>query len=845
MVSFKPHIARVARLLPKSIAARLYGSAGLALVTIILLASGAVFYVQRTERVVTGIKEHEVDFAAVSADIELLLERHRRIVETAPIQLDRIAVERGRRLAADIADRIKLLAIEAPDHQLAVISSNHSAFAGSAHRVMSLSANFAQDEALEAVQVYTEIASKMQSAAHQQREASLQAAGRHVADLLARGQALKNWIIAAALTALFIAGPLSLLIIRSVVTRIKGITDGMRRIAVNDTAVPVPSIRDHDEIGDMTRALEVFKQNAVTLLGNAKEIEKLNHWFDIALNNMARGLSMFDAERRLIVCNRRYLELYGLPEQLAVPGTRLADIAQYWRCALGARDEDQDAASAWFATLDQMLERGQRFTETHHLADGRTILVHVEPLDEGGWVDVHEDVTERHQADAQITQLARFDTLTGLANRHHFLSGLEDALGINAGRLIAEKNNAESGRFAVLWLDLDKFKEVNDTLGHPAGDALLQAAAERLRGTIRANDIVARLGGDEFAILVNGSAVGEAETSGLARRIIAALAAPFSVGGQTVTIGVSIGIALSPQHGATADDLMRNADIALYRAKTGGRGTFVFYSSEFEQKIRARRQLEIDLRRAVEAGELTLFYQPILDLGLRKVSSCEALMRWNHPERGMISPAEFIALAEEIGLIGRMGEWALKQACSDAVSWPQHIKVAVNLSANQFSTSDLVAATSSALAASGLLASRLELEVTESLLLQDNVSTLATLRALRDLGVSIALDDFGTGYASLSYLRSFPFDKIKIDQSFVRDLPSRGDCVAIVRAVVDLAKTLGMRSVAEGIETMEHLDQVAAAGCDEAQGYYFSRPVPAASIAEAIAGCGVRLDRAA
>ena len=820
-------------LLPQSIAGRLYGSAGLALATILLLSLATVSYVQTSERVLTSIQDHDVALAAVLADTELLLEQHRRLVETAPIRLERKAVQRDRELAGEIAGKIERLAVSANNPLPHAVVTGLGMLTSSAHRVFDLSENFMQDEALAAVKVYAGTSSQIQSAAHRRRVDSLREADRRVADLVMRGQTLNDRIIAAALIAFLIAGPFSLLIIRSVVTRINGITTGMRRIALNDTAAPVPSIQDRDEIGEMARALEVFKRNAVTLLGNAKEIEKLNHWFDIALNNMARGLSMFDASRRLIVCNRRYLELYNLPESVATPGTPLATIAAVWRDTFGAAESSEP--DAWIEALDRGLEQAQPFSEMHHLGDGRIILVQFQPLEDGGWVDLHEDVTERHRAEARIAQLARFDTLTGLANRHHFHGALEDSF--------ATAN--QTGGFAVLWLDLDKFKDVNDTLGHPAGDDLLKAVAGRLRNTIRASDVVARLGGDEFAVIIGGGAAGEAEVSALAKRISAVLTAPFTIQGQSVTIGVSIGIALAPEHGATVDELLKNADIALYRAKSAGRGIYVFYSSEFEQKIKARRQIELDLRRAVDAGELTLFYQPILDLSTRRVVCCEALMRWQHAEHGMISPAEFIPLAEEIGLIGRMGEWALRQACRDAAAWPAHVKVAVNLSANQFEGTDLTAATAAALASAGLPASRLELEVTEGLLLQDNATTLATLRTLREMGVAIALDDFGTGYASLSYLRSFPFDKIKIDQSFVRDLPSRGDCVAIVRAVVDLAETLGMRTVAEGIETQEHLEQVSAAGCSEAQGYFFSRPVPADKIAAVIETCSVRLEHAA
>ncbi len=358
---------------------------------------------------------------------------------------------------------------------------------------------------------------------------------------------------------------------------------------------------------------------------------------------------------------------------------------------------------------------------------------------------------------------------------------------------------------------------------------------------MRETDFVARLGGDEFAVIMRGMTTSAAAAASLAARIEKVVSRPCDVAGHPVTVGASIGIALAPESGATPGDLMKNADIALYRAKSDGRGGHVFFCSELEQKLHERRRLEIDLRGASAAGQLELHYQPIFDLGRRQVTACEALMRWTHPDLGAISPAVFIPLAEETGLIGPLGEWAIRQACQDAVQWPEHVSVAVNLSAAQFTSSNILAVADEALRTSGLSARRLEFEVTETLLLKDEPKTRETLHDLRLLGISIALDDFGTGYSSLSYLRSFPFDTIKIDQTFVRDLPDHRDSVAIVRAIADLAKTLGMRTIAEGVETLAHLEKVEAAGCDEAQGYYFSRPVPAGRILEVIEGCRVKV----
>jgi diguanylate cyclase (GGDEF)-like protein len=379
---------------------------------------------------------------------------------------------------------------------------------------------------------------------------------------------------------------------------------------------------------------------------------------------------------------------------------------------------------------------------------------------------------------------------------------------------------------AALLLDLDHFKNVNDTLGHPCGDRLLEMAAERLSSVTRDTDTVARMGGDEFAILQ--MAISQpSDATALALRVIDAIGAPYLIDGHQVVIGTSVGIAVGPTDGTSPEDLLRNADLALYRAKADGRGTFRFFEHGMDLQMQERRTLEADLRRAMQAGEFELHYQPVVNLESGDVRGFEALMRWRHPDKGMVPPANFIALAEEIGCIIPLGEWAIRQACATAAAWPEPLEVAVNLSPVQFSTPGLVQVVMSALAASGLPARRLELEITESTLLQDSESTLATLYNLRSLGVRIAMDDFGTGYSSLSYLQSFPFDKIKIDRSFIRDVADGVGSLNIVRAVAAMAKGLGMTTTAEGVETQEQLDAVRSEGCTEMQGFLFGRPLPA------------------
>jgi len=436
------------------------------------------------------------------------------------------------------------------------------------------------------------------------------------------------------------------------------------------------------------------------------------------------------------------------------------------------------------------------------------------------------DVTDRKQAEARIAYMAHHDALTDLPNRILFHERLAELLG-------QVKRHGES--LAVHCLDLDHFKGVNDTLGHPIGDELLKAVARRLATCLRDSDMVARLGGDEFAV-VQFPLRSPHEANALASTLIEVVSRPYEVHGHEFVVGASIGIALAPADGAAPDVLLRNADMALYRAKAEGRGTAHFFEPEMDRRIQARRMLELDLRKAFANGEFELFYQPLINLNSDAVSGFEALLRWRHPERGMIAPAEFIPLAEEIGLIVPLGEWVLRKACTEAMSWPAELKVAVNLSPAQFRSRGVVKAVLTALAYSRLAASRLELEITESVLLGETEANLATLHQLREIGVRISMDDFGTGYSSLSYLRCFPFDKIKIDRSFVKELSERPDCVAIIRAVAGLGMSLGIATTAEGVETEEQLERVRVEGCTEVQGYLFSAPRPATELGALLAG---------
>lgn len=547
-----------------------------------------------------------------------------------------------------------------------------------------------------------------------------------------------------------------------------------------------------------------------------------NQRFDAALENMSQGLCMFDGGERLIVANERFGEIFRLPESLMRSGTKLNDFDALERQP--DRKSSTSQVDSYVCALRSLISAGKAGMITHELSDERTIEIWYRPMQDGGWVATFEDITERRRTEAQIAHMARHDALTGLGNRALFRDEIIRALiRVNRGEKIG-----------VLCLDLDRFKFVNDTLGHPVGDALLEMVADRLRSCVREVDTVVRLGGDEFAIIAIDASQPDGAVA-LAERVIDAISTPYEIDGQQLNIGTSIGIAIAPSDGKDSDRLLKAADLALYRAKEDGRGKIRLFKPEMDQRLQSRRALEMQLRRALAEGEFVLYFQPLMDINAGKVSGLEALLRWDCPGRGMVSPAEFIPLAEEVGLIVPISEWVLRKACGEAANWPDMIKVAVNLSPIHFYHGDLVKSVACALQESGLAPGRLELEITEGVLLQDTKATIVTLRALKRLGVRIAMDDFGTGYCSLSYLQKFPFDKIKIDQSFVKDLGGNAEALAIIRAVSGLANSLGIATTAEGVETADQLRKIRSEGCTEAQGYFFSQPMPAEKILQLIA----------
>ncbi len=562
----------------------------------------------------------------------------------------------------------------------------------------------------------------------------------------------------------------------------------------------------------ITRQVRYLSDSEASLTQKSQQL-------DAALNNMPQGLAMFDGQQRLVVCNRHYAEMYDLSTERTRPGTPLRAILEA-RVALGNSPE----APNYVADHLERAASGESYCNVDEARDGRIFSVSHQPMNNGGWVAIHQDITSQKRVEAELAHMARYDPLTGLANRAVFLQKTNEALA--RARQLGE-------RFSVLMLDLDQFKAVNDSLGHATGDSLLRAVADRFHEIMNDVDHVARFGGDEFAVIqaVTGSRKDQKDSAtALADRILETIAEPYELDGRKVVIGVSIGITLAPDDGCDADALIRNADLALYKAKSEGGNRYRFFEGSMEARARERRELEDDMRKAILRDEFELHYQTIIDVESGECCGAEALVRWRHPQRGLIPPDQFIGLAEESGLIVPLGEWILRTACADAAKWAPHLKLAVNLSPMQFKQSNLLDMLRSALRESGLAPARLELEITETVLIEKNEENLAALHQLKNLGASIVLDDFGIGYSSMRYLQIFPIDKIKIDKSFIQSMPCHADSVAIVCAIAGLARNLDIETTAEGVETAEHFALLRSAGCQLAQGYLFSRPVPASRL---------------
>jgi diguanylate cyclase (GGDEF)-like protein/PAS domain S-box-containing protein len=589
------------------------------------------------------------------------------------------------------------------------------------------------------------------------------------------------------------------------------LTDGRVIAIANRSASDGGWVSTHEDITERRRA--------------EQERDRNRRFLDLVIENVPVSIVVRNAaDSRYVLINRAGEELFGISRERMVGRTVHDFLPKEHADLIAGYDEDllKSDPSAESIAEDHEIDtpaNGRRTVTSRRIVvrgdDGAPLYI----------LGVVEDVTERRRADERIARLASYDALTDLPNRMLFRQRLDEAL----------KWVRKGDRVAVLYLDLDFFKHVNDSLGHPVGDELLKSVAQRLRGCVKHGDTVARLGGDEFAIVQVGIA-DPADTTALASRIFEALRLPYDLDGHQLVADASIGIAIAPDDGREPDQLLKNADLALYGAKADGRGTYRFFEADMDARMKARRALEEDLRKALVRGEFELYYQPLLDLRTDRVSTCEALIRWNHPVRGLISPTEFIPLAEETGLVVPIGEWVLRQACADAAQWPRDVRVAVNLSAVQFKLPALSEIVIGALASAGLEPRRLELEITESVLMQNSAAVSTTLRELHALGVRFAMDDFGTGYSSLSYLRSFPLDKIKIDRSFVSDLTDAESSSSIVRAIVGIASSLRMTTAAEGVETAEQLAALRAAGCNEIQGFLFSRPLRLPQLRRLIAG---------
>ena len=614
---------------------------------------------------------------------------------------------------------------------------------------------------------------------------------------------------------------------RGLLLRLGKLNDAILALAGGNLDVQIPH-GGRDELTRVATAVEVFKRNAIEAReleadkerARITDLQRREASFRLLFEGNPVPMWVYDLSTlRFLAINAAAVSHYGYSQEQLLGMTVLdirpedarASVAEFLRGC----DGDHHGEESW----PHLKSDGTRFSAVtysralpYHGADAALVA--------------SIDVTERKQAEARIAHMAHHDALTNLPNRVLFRQCLNEAL---------KRDRRESKGIAVLSLDLDRFKEVNDTLGHPVGDALLNAVADRLRSCVRETDTVARLGGDEFAVVQSADGVQPSDSAALAERICAVVAAPYLLDGHQVVVGTSVGIAVSPSGGTEPDQLLKNADLALYRAKAGGRGAYRFFEPEMDASMQTRRTLELDLRQALVNGEFVLYYQPTVDIATDEITGCEALIRWRHPTKGMVPPSAFIPVAEEIGLIVAIGEWVLRTACAAAARWPAPMRLSVNLSPIQFKSSGLVDVIMNALAFSGLPAQRLELEITESALLENSESTLAMLYQIRSLGVGIAMDDFGTGYSSLSYLQSFPFERIKIDRSFVKDMVEHESSLSIVRTISSLASGLRMATTAEGVETPEQLEALRREGCGEIQGFLFSRPMPAQEIDKLLA----------
>ena len=550
----------------------------------------------------------------------------------------------------------------------------------------------------------------------------------------------------------------------------------------------------------------------------SRNVSALAKRFDTALTNMPQGILMFDSDGTVLVSNHKVPHLLGFTNVADVKGWSTRQLLRECRRSLTLSMRD---TRRLYEGIRRTAATGTEVVIVE-AGDERSLEFTFQAMDNGGQVSVVQDISERRKAEQTINRMARFDSLTGLPNRSQFNARLAQAL-------------SKEGRVehcAIHFIDLDHFKQVNDTFGHSRGDMLLQIVAERIQLLLREVDMPARFGGDEFVILQTNVRSND-EASVLAERLVSEIGQPYMIDDSEVVVGASIGIARLPSDGSSPEQLLKHADMALYNAKAEGRGTWRFFEPEMEVAARARRQIEHDLRTAIDRGEFEIHFQPIVDFATSKIRTCEALIRWRHPERGLVSPAEFIPIAEETGAINSIGRFVLEEACRECLSWPDNVNVAVNISPVQFDYGEVSDLVSDALDRTGLPAHRLEVEITESVLLHNTTFVRRTLQRMRDKGVRISLDDFGTGYSSLGYLHSFPLDKVKIDRSFLEDLAQNSRSMTLLCGITRLSSELGLRVTVEGIENRRQLELVNdEVFVHEGQGYLFSKPLPRDEISD-------------
>jgi diguanylate cyclase (GGDEF)-like protein len=562
---------------------------------------------------------------------------------------------------------------------------------------------------------------------------------------------------------------------------------------------------------------ERLRSNLLEAVTSEHAVSLLAQRFDAALTNMPHGLCMFDADRQIVVANRKLNECLGLPWASDLKSIGISDLAA--KC-VRMKQLSSHNAERLVQCFNEQLPQHTKRKFSIELEDKRILEFTLESMENSGMVAVVEDITVRKHAEARIHQMAHFDSLTELPNRAILQRRLDEAIA----------RSAHGQACAVHFIDLDRFKQVNDTLGHSRGDRLLHEVARRLSDAVGKAALVARFGGDEFIVLQQEIA-DERDAAMLADQILRSIRTTYNIDENEVAMSASVGVALAPQHGNNTEEILRNADMALYHAKAASRDTWRFFKSEMEAMARERRSVELDLRNALANEEFEVYYQPIIELSSGRILACEALLRWPRREHGIISPGDFIPIAEEMGMIAELDQWVLKQACVECRRWPGDIHVAVNLSSIEFSRGNVPHLVRDTLSASGLAPHRLEIEITETTLLQDTAKSRAALRRLERMGVRVSLDDFGTKYSSLSYLHSFPLHKVKIDQSFVRNIAGNARMMTLLRGIARLSAELGLRVAVEGIETVEQLELVAShAKVDEVQGYLFGIPMPASGL---------------